>query len=267
MADRLWLDKHVAGMTACDTLFCVPVIEPPTNRPVEQWDVGPGVLVVDHTPGLTWQTMAAERGWRYVGVGVNLGTNGAWNVGRQILLAEYRPTDLLVLMSAYCDFPQGLTEVSRLLRLGASWEGCGAIGFAWHLVALSGLLLAEIGTFDENLSHYYGDNDYIYRGILGGHFLAEPSGFRHIDLGTEPPQSGGALRSGKMEPVDFSQYGSYFRAKWGGNASEEQFATPFDLPVPTGWWSPRYRPTISEGGEPGWLPVVEGAGASERARP
>jgi hypothetical protein len=235
---------------SCELFFCVPCIEGPGAVPAHAfWDVGEDLLVVDHTPTLEWAQLAAERGWRYVPVALNLGTNGAWNIGRGLLLAERRPQDLISFLSCSCILPMGLAEVRYALIRNASWKGVQAEGYGWHLMTLSGALLAELGTFDENLPHFWGDNDYVYRGILAGHFLAGPDSFPCVPLDAEAPRSGKALRSGRLLPINWEQLAAYYRAKWGGNTAEEIYRTPFDLPVATDWWSPAFRPMIGENGE------------------
>src|SRR5262249_14430328 len=153
-----------------------------------------------------------QRGWRYVPVGVNLGTNGAWNLARAEHLATRRPQDLLTFLSCSCMFPQGLYEVRYALRSAASWKGVHAEGYGWHLMTLSGALLRELGSFDENFPHFWGDNDYVYRGILAGHFLAGADDFKAIRLPSEPPNSGKAKRSGRMEDFRYQDFANLYRA-------------------------------------------------------
>jgi hypothetical protein len=120
-------------------------------------------------------------------------------------------------------------------------------GFAWHCMTLSVALLRELGSFDENFyPGYWGDNDYCYRAILAGHMLAGPDAIPTLEGLGDGPASGKAIRSGRIyadgseKRDNFEKMADYYRRKWGGDASAETFSTPFDLPVPTSWWSPAY---------------------------
>jgi hypothetical protein len=261
LRQRHWRSERGRDCVGVSTeqMFVVPCIEPPWDVPaVEHWDVGPELLVVDHTPDGLWQFLAGEKGWTYLRVGRNLGTAGAWNIARAIAIDTMRPGDLLTFLSCSCEFPRGLSEVRYAVRSRASWKGVqlaapSGEGFAWHCMTLSVGFLDLIGTFDENLIHYWGDNDYCYRAIIDSHWCAGPDEIPTAVVDAVPPKSGKAIRSGRVPHFSMVELAAYFRAKWGGDAGAESFRTPFNLPVPTGWWSPLYRPTVYENGSIGEL--------------
>lgn len=226
--------------------FVIPVIESPSKVPAHDWwDVTDALLLIDHTERREWADLAIDRGWRYFGIGQNLGTGGAWNLARAIQLAECRDQDLLTLLSCSVEVPVGLAEISNRIRIRASWKGAQTLGLGWHMITFSTMFLRLMGSFDENFHPgYFGDNDFTYRGIVEGHFLAGPDSFPEVDADTADPPYGKALRSGRLAPFSMRHQAAMYRAKWGGTPGDEIYRTPFDMDVPTSWWSPAYRPLV-----------------------
>jgi GT2 family glycosyltransferase len=178
------------------------------------------LVVVDNSEeGL--EALLAERCFRYVRTGTNLGCSASWNVGRAQAIARNAP---LVIVSEAVVF-RDAGRVGLDLAAETNFRTAQRADQAWHLVALHPETLRKIGPFDEGYwPIYFEDTDYEYRMRLACFRM------RVNDVGWFYTDKGHARswREGWVD-VDYERQASYYRAKWGGDPGEETFLFPFGV--------------------------------------
>jgi len=183
--------------------------------------IGESLVVVDNSvDGL--DPLLAKRIFRYVRTGSNLGCSASWNVGRSWAL---RLGVSLVIVSEAVVFRDGGQRIDVIARHLEPMDSVRA-DQAWHLVTLSGLLLAVTGPFDEGFwPIYFEDTDYEYRmKLVGREIFVDPKlSETYTDKGHAR-----SWREGWVE-VDYERQAAYYRAKWGGDPGVETFGFPFGV--------------------------------------
>ncbi len=166
----------------------------------------------------------------------NHGVPASWNMGiKEMYEAD---ADWLVICSAGVRFgPEGGLDVARWMEIYANREDAPFLesdsGLGWHLICVSRWLIDAIGTFDENFSPaYFEDNDFAYRSYLhrgewGWPRLPFDAALVSIAHGVK---LGGAPKNARRQQ-------DYYQRKWGGYPSHELYKTPFNkLNRPLNWW-------------------------------
>lgn len=174
----------------------------------------------------------------------NRGVARGWNAG--VDLMRERDAEWLVVVSASMRFgePGGADFLAHLddaegdewaVEAGEQPHRPGH-GFGWHLIAFPRRTFDRVGLFDENFFAYYEDNDY-------GHRIRCASGW---EPGLDPiwPKvpvdatltgyGHGAQMAGLW--FDAKVPLTYYRQKWGGPPSCEEWCRPFNRDVPLSWW-------------------------------
>jgi hypothetical protein len=195
-------------------IVVLPSIDPVhTNACLATCKIGP-VLVVDNTE-------------------VNRGVPASWNDG--IALARKAEADWLVILSAGVRFSAdgGQRFIDQLADQPSDTIAVEAdAGLGWHLIAFARHAIEACGTFDENFTPgYWEDNDYGYRLRL----LFPGAPWPKVPSGATLAAVAHGLKSGKVE-VDFVRNEAYYTEKWGGPSAAETFTTPFDSGQGVNWW-------------------------------
>jgi hypothetical protein len=183
--------------------------------------------------------------------GHNRGVAVAWNHGVTIMRA--READWLVIVSAGMRFglPGGTDFLVHLSEAGkGTWAAEAGLqphrpghGFGWHLIGIRSTTFDRVGVFDENFFAYYEDNDFGHR----------------VRCATPEWEPGPDPLWPKVDPVDATLAGyahgirlggavsdpnigaGYYRRKWGGPPSCEEYMTPFGGSHGLDWWPDPYR--------------------------
>lgn len=176
----------------------------------------------------------------------NQGVPAAWNHGVRIMRA--REAGWLVLVSAAMRFgPAGGDDFVRHLDDAPreAWAVEAGVqprhpthGFGWHLIAFRASTFDRVGVFDENYwPAYYEDNDFGYRIRLAtpewtqGALL-----WPKVDVDADLAGYAHGLRLGGVY-VNAAGVAGYYRRKWGGPPSCEEWAHPFNDPrLAVSWW-------------------------------
>lgn len=195
-------------------------------------EVWPNVVVIDNSGLLRSMPFVRE----IIRPGENAGTAAAWNLVREIALAEDRP---LCLLSAAVLF--GAPGGADLLALEPpdgvqSWWPAPTL---WHTVLFLPDLLREVGSFDENCYPYhYEDTDIRRRIRLSGGVEREHGTIDAVY--TRTGHGGDALR--RRNPgariINLPAIAAYYADKWGGPPDAETFTTPYGLDKSLSWWPP-----------------------------
>jgi hypothetical protein len=136
-----------------ETLFAVPVIQPPSKVPAwETWDIDPDRLVlIDNTGRCDWRALAGRTGWHYYSLGTNIGVAASWNLARALLLDGWCPPTVtqVGLISSSVYWNRGLSEYDQAARTEGDDRGL-LTNDAFHASIWSKRLLRALGRFDEN---------------------------------------------------------------------------------------------------------------------
>ena len=179
----------------------------------------------------------------------NRGVAVAWNYGALRMREE--DADWLVVISAAMRFgaPGGddfLDHVDRsdpdawAVEAGECPRQPGH-GFGWHLIAFPRRTFDRVGDFDENFFAYYEDNDFGHRVRCAADWTpgVDPV-WPKVDVDADLAGYAHGIRLGGVIS-DPNKAVAYYRSKWGGPPSCEEWTTPFGEDRPLSFWRPPNR--------------------------
>jgi GT2 family glycosyltransferase len=156
---------------------------------------------------------------RVIRPGHNLGVSASWN----LILKSTPKAPWWMFSNSDIEFAPG--DLDRLSHHMETEGGVALLG-TFSVFGVTAQALETVGFFDENFAPaYFEDNDYDYRCQLAGISLVGlPTGLRHEISST--------LRSSesyhRQNQYTFACNQDYYRRKWGGNPTNEEFKTPFN---------------------------------------
>lgn len=166
----------------------------------------------------------------------NLGVAASWN--RIIQFGLGWGHSRIVIGSNDTILSPGSLERFALLPEPATDEVGIWHGHAFNFFAITMFTVMRVGWFDENFyPAYKEDQDYAYRCHLAGVRRADIEGFAANHIGSQTINSNPIYYT-KNQVTHFNWNLNHYRMKWGGDANQERFVTPYNDPNRDWRWWP-----------------------------
>jgi GT2 family glycosyltransferase len=150
----------------------------------------------------------------------NLGVSGSWNMIMDY--AEKAKGSHVLMLNDDIYLGKSEEEVKTIIRLWNPEFLCTELNWCSFILSVDAYL--KVGKFDENFfPAYFEDNDYFRRMLLTGvnitnNAMLNPAIYRNSMTIQKSPE----LNKG------FEKNRQYYISKWGGQPTQETFATPFN---------------------------------------